>query len=204
MTLQLKTWTPPHSRTVTDFVTDVDVAGNGHGEGDWGAPSTLGVSTSSANVSVARTGANATFRNGAALQFPVWKVILDFVKCSLHLEVPTVRRLERSNLVVQVNSLCGPNSEWLKLYADLQHLPRFLAKYTCARFHVSHPQLVPDPVGLLSHQEITEVVNMVQVVAPRNNHRSAGKQRPGTIVGHTPTGSGESGAVPPCVSELCE
>ena len=32
------------------------------------------------------------------------------------------RRLERSNLVVQVNSLCGPNSEWLKLCADLQHL----------------------------------------------------------------------------------
>ena len=29
--------------------------------------------------------------------------------------------------------------------------------------------------------EITELVNMVQVVAPRNNHRSKGKQRPGTI-----------------------
>ena len=29
--------------------------------------------------------------------------------------------------------------------------------------------------------EITELVNMVQVVAPRNNHRSAGKKRPGTI-----------------------
>ena len=56
-----------------------------------------------------------------------------------------------------------------------------MAKYTCARFHASHPQLVPDPVGLLSHQEIAEVVNMVQVVAPRNNHRSADKQRPGTI-----------------------
>jgi hypothetical protein len=179
--LQLKTWTPPHSRTVTDFVTDVDVAGNGHGEGDGGAPSTLGVSTSSANMSVARTGANATFRNGAALRYPVWKVILDYAKCSRHLEVPTVRKLERSNLVVQVNSLCGPNSEWLKLCADLQHLPRFLAKYTCARFHASHPHLVPNPVGLLSHQEITELVNMVQVVAPRNNHRSAGKQRPGTI-----------------------
>ena len=91
-----------------------------------------------------------------------------------------MRKLGRSNLVVQVNSLCGPNSEWLKLCADLQHLPRFLAKYTCERFHVSHPQLVPDPVGLLSHQEITEVVNMVQVVAPRNNHRSAGNL-PGTI-----------------------
>jgi len=90
-------------------------------------------------------------------------------------------RLERSNLVVQVNSLCGPNSEWLKLYADLQHLPRFLAKYTCARFHASHPQLVPDPMILLSHQENTQIVNMVQVVAPRNNHRSAGKQRPGSI-----------------------
>jgi len=108
--LQLKTWTPPHSRTVTDFVTDVDVAGNGHGKGDWGVPSTLGASTSSANVSVARTGANATFRNEAALQYPVWKVIHDFAECSRHLEVPTVRRLERS-MVAQVNSLCGPNSE---------------------------------------------------------------------------------------------
>ena len=92
-----------------------------------------------------------------------------------------MRRLERSNLVMQVKSLCEPNSEWLKLCPDLHHLPRFLAKYTCARFHASHPQLVPDPVGLLSHQEITQVVNMVQVVAPYNNHRSAGKQRPGTI-----------------------
>jgi len=117
-----------------------------------GAPSTLGVSTSSANVSVARTGADATFRNGAALRYPVWKVILEFAKCSRHLEVPTVCRLERSNLVVQVNSLSGPNSEWLKLCPDLQHLPRFLVKYACARFHASHPQLVPDPVGLLSHQ----------------------------------------------------
>jgi len=68
--LALKTWTPPHSTTVTDFVTDADVDGNGHGEGALGAPSTLGVSTSSANVSVARTGANATFRNGAALRYP--------------------------------------------------------------------------------------------------------------------------------------
>ena len=71
---------PPHCTTVTDFVTDADVAGNGHSEGALGAPSTLGVSTSSANVSVARTGANATFRNGAALRYPVWKVILDFAK----------------------------------------------------------------------------------------------------------------------------
>jgi len=92
-----------------------------------------------------------------------------------------VRRLERSNLVVQVKSLSGPNSEWLKLCPDLQRLPQFLVKYTSARFHASHPQLVPDPVGLLSHQEITQVVNMVQVVAPRNNHRSADKLRPGTI-----------------------
>jgi len=106
---------PPHSTTVTDFVTDADVAGNGHGEGALGVPSTLGVSTSSSNVSVARTGANATFRNGAALRYPVWKVMIDFAKCSRHLEIPTVRRLERSNLVVQVHSLCGPNSEWLKL-----------------------------------------------------------------------------------------
>ena len=30
-------------------------------------------------------------------------------------------RLKRSNLFVQVHSLCGPNSEWLKLFAD-QHL----------------------------------------------------------------------------------
>jgi len=93
-----------------------------------------------------------------------------------------VRRFECSNRVVQVNSLSGPNSEWLKLCSDVQHLPRFLTKYTCARFHASHPQLVPDPVGLLSHQEITQVVNMVQIVAPRHNYRSAGKQRPGTIV----------------------
>jgi len=62
-----------------------------------------------------------------------------------------------------------------------QHIHAFLAKYRCARYHASHPQLVPDPVGLLSHQEITQVVNMVHVVAPRNNYRSAGKQRPGTI-----------------------
>ena len=172
---------PPHSRTVTDFVTDVDVAGNGHGEGDCGAPSTLGVSTSSANMSVARTGANATFRNGAALQYQVWKLILDFAKCSRHLEVLTVRKLERSHLVVQVNSLSRLNLEWLKLCPDLLHLPRFLAKYTCARFHASHLQVVPDPVGLLSHLEITQMVNMVHVVAPCTNHRSAGKMRPGTI-----------------------
>jgi len=78
--LALKTWDPPHCTKVTNFVTDADVAGNGHSEGALGAPSTLGVSTSSANVSVARTGANATFRNGAALRYPVWKVILDFAK----------------------------------------------------------------------------------------------------------------------------
>jgi hypothetical protein len=46
---------------------------------------------------------------------------------------------------------------------------------------VSHPQFVLDPVGLLSHQDITQVVIMVQVVAPRNNHRSAGKQQLRTI-----------------------
>jgi len=38
--------------------------------------SALQLKTSSANMSVARTGANATFRNGAALRYPVWKVIL--------------------------------------------------------------------------------------------------------------------------------
>jgi len=36
-----------------------------------------------------------------------------------------------------------------------QHIHAFLAKYRCIRFHASHPQLVPDPVELLSHQEIT-------------------------------------------------
>jgi len=69
--------------------------------------------------------------------------------------------------------------DWLETWVYFK--PRFLAKYTCARFHASHPQLVPDPVGLLSHQDITEVLIMVQVMAPPNNHRSAGKQRPGTI-----------------------
>jgi len=95
--LALKTWTPPHSTTVADFVTDADVAGNGHGEGALGAPSSLGVSSSTANVPVARTGANATFRNGAALRYPVWKVILDCAKClySILSSVPATWRYQQ-------------------------------------------------------------------------------------------------------------
>jgi len=129
--------------------------------------------------SVGRSGVNATFRTGTGLRYPVWKVILDFARCSRHLEVATTRKLERNVVILQVNSLVGTNSEWLGLCPDLVHLPRFLAKYVGARFHVSHPQQVPDPNGLLAHREIATMVNMVQVVSSTRAKYSGA--RPGTI-----------------------
>jgi len=70
------------------------------------------------------------------------------------------------------------NSEprWRALNPNLLHLLWFLVKYTCAWFHALHQHLVPDPVGLLSHVEITQMVNMVQVVPPSTNKRSADKE----------------------------
>jgi len=59
--------------------------------------------------------------------------------------------------MIYVNSLTGTNSEWLTLCPDMAFLPLFLAKYVCDRFHSTHPQLVPDPSGKLSHREIADL-----------------------------------------------
>jgi len=73
---------------------------------------------------VAQTGVNAKFQNGAALRYPVWKVILDFANCSCHLEGLTVHtELEQSHLVLRVNSFAGLNLEWLALCPVLLYLP---------------------------------------------------------------------------------
>jgi len=65
----------------------------------------------------------------------------------------------RTHSQVESSRLLPPwlNSEprWRALYPNLLHLLRFLVKCTCAWFHASHPHLVPDPVGLLSHVQIT-------------------------------------------------
>jgi len=91
------------------------------------------------------------------------------------------RTLERSPLVLQVNSFVGLKSEGLALCSDFVHLPYFLVKYACARFHASHPHLGLDPVGLLLHLEVTDMVNMVQVVPSSTNKKQAARVRPGTI-----------------------
>jgi len=65
--------------------------------------------------SVGRSGVNTTFRTGTGLRYPVWKVILDFAKCSRHFEVATTRKSERTVVILQVNSQVGTNSEWLCL-----------------------------------------------------------------------------------------
>lgn len=181
--LALKTWTPPTDSAVTGVVSDADsVEDHRQLHNNLGAAARRGGGSQTACVSVDRTGVNATFRNGLALRYPVWKVMGDFINCSRQLEVPATRTSERAHLILQVNSFVGANSEWLALCPDLLHFPRFLAKYVCARFHASHPSLVPDPVGLMSHLEMMEMVNMVQIVSPKyNKAQQAVRVRPGTV-----------------------
>ena len=98
--------------------------------------------------SVGYSGVNATFRTGTGLRYTVWKVILDFARCSRHLEVATTRKSERNVVILQVNSLVGTNTECLGLCPDLVHLPRFLAKYVGARFNAMHHILKRFPIRM--------------------------------------------------------
>jgi len=156
--------------------------------------------------SVGRSGVNATFRTGTGLRYPVCKVILDFVRCSHHLEVATTRKSERNVMILQVNSLVGTNSEWLGLCPDLVHLPRLLAKCIGARFHASHPQKVPDQNGLVAHREIANMVNIVQVVS--STRAKCSGARPGKIAPFNvlairhPAVAGQVRPHPPCCSVL--
>jgi len=103
-------------------------------------------------------------------------------------------------VIIQVNSLAGSNSEWLTLCPEMAFLPRFLAKYVCDRFHSAHPQVVPDPSGKLSHKEIADLVNMVQVACVT---QKAGRSTlPGSIASFNvlairhPAVAGQVGAYP--------
>jgi len=86
------------------------------------------------------------------------------------------------HLVVQVNSLCGPNLGVAETVSRLAaSAPVSGQIYMLKIPRVASTACAGSSGTVVSHQEITQVVNMVQVVAPCNNHRSAGKQRPGTI-----------------------
>jgi len=135
---------PSFPPLVTDWATDVDVVASlqeacvvGAGTISVGSSMTCAQSggcAERANVVYWKTNGkinndlqccaevNATFRTRTGLQYPAWKVIQDFAKCSCHLKVPTTRKSERSIM----NSFAGNSSEWIGLCPAFVHLPRFL------------------------------------------------------------------------------
>jgi len=199
--LALKTWTPPTPTLDSDVESNLGIVGNIEQIAHMGSGSKSGGSSLHMPPSVGRAGVYATFRNGTSgtgLRYPVWKVIQGYAECTRILETPTTR--QRIPVIIQVNSLAGSTSEWLTLCPEMAFLPRFLAKYVCDRFHSAHPQVVPDPSGKLSHKEIADLVNMVQVACVT---QKAGRSTlPGSIASFNvlairhPAVAGQVGAYP--------
>ena len=156
--LALKTWTPLTAMNQSFVVSDSVIVGNLEQIVQMGSETNSGGSNLQTPPSLIRAGVYATFRNGTSgigLRYPVWRAIQGYSECTRILQTPTTR--QRIPVMIQVNSLTGTNSKWLTLCPDMAFLPRFLAKYVCGRFHCSHPQLVPDPSGKLSHREIEDL-----------------------------------------------
>ena len=152
--MTLKIWQPPAAQPITNWANDDEVRKATEDTSTLSAAAHAESQASSGAVpkSWVRAGVNATFRPGAtgtALRYPVWSVMQDHARCVGHLEIPATRSDTRGRIHIRVKSPSGPNSEWIQKCPDLVHLPRFLAKYVCDRYHRTHPNLVPDPTGLL-------------------------------------------------------
>lgn len=175
--VSLKTWSPPTPTLVTQRASDEDLeeARAQESSADITAPSL--VAGAAVPKSWNRSNVRASFRSGAmgtALRYPVWKCIVSHWLCTRTLVGQSTREGERSLLMVMTNTLKAPDSELCRMCPDMVHLPMFLAKYVCGLFHATFPESVPDPCGLLSHQEIYDLNNMACVVG---YHQASGMAR---------------------------